>query len=140
MSQPLYFEDVEAGAEIPPLVQNATNVAVFLYGVAWWTSHRIHYDKAYAQSEGFDDILVVGGLSQAWLVKMLKTWVGDPGFVRRISTRNLSPAYGGDELTVRGKREEGGERLVDCDVSVEKQGGVLVISGSATLTLPSREG
>ena len=142
MRDAIFIEDIEAGAEIPPLVKRATNVSVFLYGVAWWTPHRIHYDKAHAQSEGFDDVIVIGGLMSAYLVKMLTAWAGDPGCLRKISTRNVAPAYAGDELTmkgyVKGKRRDGSGHLVDCDIAVEKQGGHVVISGSAVLRLPSR--
>jgi hydroxyacyl-ACP dehydratase HTD2-like protein with hotdog domain len=42
---------------------------MFLFGVAYWTSHRIHYDPEWARAEGFGDLLVTANLLSAYSVE-----------------------------------------------------------------------
>jgi hypothetical protein len=52
--------------------------------------------------------------------------------------------FPGDTLNGKGtvvkKYRDGGENLLDCDIWVEYQDGVKVGPGSATISLPSKEG
>ena len=140
--EPRRFADVSVGESLPPLVQRATNLSLFLFGVAYWTSHRIHYDRDHARSEGYDDVLVTGPLMNAYAVRALTGWAGDPGALRRFAVRFLAPAYAGDSLavtaSVTGKHPDpaNGEGRVDCEFRIARQDGTAVVSGSATLALP----
>ena len=138
--EPRRFADVRVGESLPPLVQHATNVSVFLFGVAYWAPHRIHYDREHALSEGYDDVLVVGPLMNAYAVRALTGWAGDPGCLRNFAVRNLAPAYAGDTLTVTAsvtdKHSGDDEGRVECEFQVARQDGTPVLSGTATLGLP----
>ena len=131
--------DVKVGDELPPLTVTPTNVSIFLFGVAFWTPHRVHYDKEWARSEGYDDVLVTGPLMTGYLVWMLTAWSGDALAVKRIALRNHAPAFAGDELTVRGaissvvSNDSGGEAVIA--VSIVKNGADEVVSGEAAVTL-----
>ena len=133
------LDTVKVGDELPPLTVTPTNVSVFLFGVAYWTPHRVHYDKEWARSEGYDDVLVTGPLMTGYLVRMLTAWSGDPAAVKRIALRNHAPAFAGDELTVRGtvtsvsSRDAGGEAVIA--VSIVKHGDTEVVSGEAAVAL-----
>ncbi len=133
------LDTVKVGDELPALTVTPTNVSVFLFGVAYWTPHRVHYDKEWARSEGYDDVLVTGPLMTGYLVRMLTAWSGDPAAVKRIALRNHAPAFAGDELTVRGavtsvsSRDAGGEAVIA--VSIVKQGDAEVVSGEAAVAL-----
>lgn len=133
------LDTVNVGDELPPFTVTPTNVSVFLFGVAYWTPHRVHYDKEWARSEGYDDVLVTGPLMTGYLVRMLTAWSGDPAAVRRITLRNHAPAFAGDELTVRGavssvvSNGSGGEAVIA--VSIVKQGDAEVVSGEAAVAL-----
>ncbi len=133
------LDTVKVGDELPPLTVTPTNVSVFLFGVAYWTPHRVHYDKEWARSEGYDDVLVTGPLMTGYLVRMLTAWSGDPAAVKRIALRNHAPAFAGDELTVRGtvtsvsSRDAGGEAVIA--VSIVKHGDAEVVSGEAAVAL-----
>ena len=141
MAQP-YFEDVTPGTELPPLVKRPTNVSVFLYGVALWTAHRIHYDADHARSEGYPNVLVTGGIMGAYLVQMLVSWAGLPTSLRKLSLSYRALAHPGDTLTARGivrrTYREDGLNLAYCDVFVENQEGARPVVGSAVVSLPSR--
>jgi len=138
----LFFEDVSVGMDVPPLVKKPTAVTLFMYGVSIWATHRIHYDKPHARSEGYKDIVVHGPLQAAWLAQMLSKWTGDPGFVKKFSYSHRTLAYPGDTLTcqgtVRAKRQQDGRNLVDCDLWIENQHGERPTIGQATLALPTR--
>ena len=130
---------VNVGDELLPLTVTPTNVSIFLFGVAFWTPHRVHYDKEWARSEGYDDVLVTGPLMTGYLVRMLTAWSGDAMAVKRIALRNHAPAFAGDELTVRGavssvvSNDSGGEAVIA--VSIVKNGADEVVSGDAAVAL-----
>ena len=137
------IEDVEEGAALPPLVRTPTRVGVFLYGVAYWTSHRIHYDKEWAQHEGYDDVLVTAGLMGPYLTQMLNAWAGSPWCIRRLSTTNRGYVHPGQRLTATGivrkvtRDDQGG--LVECDVWLQRDDGSQPVVGSTVVWLPSRD-
>ena len=132
-------EDVKAGDELPPLAVTPTNVSIFLFGVAFWTPHRVHYDKEWARSEGYDDVLVTGPLMSGYLVRMLTAWSGDTAAVKRLSLRNHAPAFAGEEIIVRGtvasvvSNDGTGEAVIA--VSIVKNGATEVVSGEAVVRL-----
>ena len=128
--------DAKVGDELPPLTVTPTNVSIFLFGVAFWTPHRVHYDKEWARSEGYDDVLVTGPLMTGYLVRMLTAWSGDAAAVKRLALRNHAPAFAGDELTVRGAVASvtpDGEAVIA--VSIVKDGTTEVVSGEAAVGL-----
>jgi len=133
------LDTVNVGDELPPLTVTPTNVSVFLFGVAYWTPHRVHYDKEWARSEGYDDVLVTGPLMTGYLVRMLTAWSGDAMAVKRIALRNHAPAFAGDELTVRGtvaslvSNDSGATAVIA--VSIVKHGDAEVVSGEAAVAL-----
>ena len=136
------LDDVSAGTELPPLVTRPTKISNFLYGVALWAAHRIHYDKDWAVSEGYRDTLIIGGLTRAYVIRMLVDWAGEPTALRKIALTNRAPVFSEDTLTVqtivRDKTTVDGHTTLEFDVYVENQEDVKVVVGSATLRLPAR--
>jgi hydroxyacyl-ACP dehydratase HTD2-like protein with hotdog domain len=133
------FADVTVGDVLPARQHTPTRVTLFLFGVAYWTSHRIHYDAEWARSEGYDDVLVTANLLSAYSAELLTEWAGDPGCLRSLEERNVAAAVAGDKLEITGRVAEvepapdGG--LVRCDLRVFKQDGATVVEGRATLHL-----
>jgi len=141
-TQQLYIEDVRSGTPIPPLTRTHTAVSVFLVGVAYWTAHRIHYDKEWARSEGYDDVLVTAPLLLSLVTRMLNRWTGHPFAIRKLASTSRAYVYPGQKLTARGVvREVAPETgLVECDVYIERDDGTQPVVGSAVVHLPAREG
>ena len=137
--QPITPDEVYAGAEIPPLVKHPSQVALFRYSAVTWNAHRIHYDRDYAGSEGYPNVLVQGHLHGAYLTQMLLDWIEPSGKLLRFQWSNRRPAYAGDTLTCRGRvtgvRHEGGVTLVDCEIWEENQHGEVCAPGTATVAL-----
>ena len=139
----LSIDDVREGMEIPPLVKRPTEVALFRFSAVTWNSHRIHYDREYAASEGYPNILVQGHLHGAYLTQMLLDWIGGGGVLRRFQWSNRRAAFPGDTLTCHGRvtqvYRDGDLNLVDCEIWEENQSGEVCAPGTATVALPSRD-
>ena len=131
---------VEVGDVLPPLSRTPTRVTLFLFGVAYWTSHRLHYDVEAARAEGFDDVIVTANLLSAYNAELLSRWTGDPQCVLELEERNVSPAVAGEPLTITGHvvalGERDGRRTARCALSIAKDGGTTVVEGMALVLLP----
>jgi acyl dehydratase len=133
--------DAQVGAEIPPLViaevllDPMKTVAALLND-----SNPIHWDVESVEALGMGDRVVnQGPNNMAYIVTMLADWAGDPGRVRGLRVRFLGNVFAGDRLTARGVvtgvREEGGERLADLDVRLERAEDDRVLDGTAVVAL-----
>jgi hydroxyacyl-ACP dehydratase HTD2-like protein with hotdog domain len=138
----LFVEDIEVGTELPPLVKRPTEVALFRFSAVTWNAHRIHYDRPYAESEGYPNVLVQGHLHGAYLTQMLLDWVGGEGTLRRFQWSNRRSASPGDTLTCRGRvtrvYSEADLHLAEVEIWEENQAGEVCAPGQATVSLPSR--
>ena len=54
----------------PPM--DLDEIALFRFSALTWNSHKIHYDKAYAQHDGHENILVHGPLQATILLDLLE--------------------------------------------------------------------
>lgn len=138
----LFFDDVETGAELPPLVKVPTTIQLFRYSAVTWNAHRIHYEHAYAKKEGHPDVLVQAHLHGAFLLQMIGDWMGPRGRVVQFGWSNRGRAIPGDTLTCTGRvvarRVEADRHLVDLEVVETNQRGEVCAPGKATVALPSR--
>jgi len=79
-----------------------------------------------------------------WLTQLLMSWMGDHGMLRKLSIRFKGFHWQGDlvrlHATVTGKREEGGRRLVDLDISTRTHRDEVTTKGSAVVQLPGKGG
>jgi len=135
-------EDLEVGTELPALVKHPTQVTLFRYSAVTWNGHRIHYDRDYAGTEGYPNVLVQGHLHGAYLTQMLLDWIGPGGMLQRLAWSNRRPAYAADTLYCRGRiarlYEANGQHLADCEIWDENQAGEICARGTATVALRSR--
>jgi hydroxyacyl-ACP dehydratase HTD2-like protein with hotdog domain len=132
---------VAVGDELPSMIRRPTRVTLFLFGVAYWTPHRIHYDVEAARAEGFDDVLVTANLLSAYNAELLTRWTGDPHCVLELEERNVSPAVAGVTLTVGGRvtalGEHRGLSTARCSLSMVDDHGGVVVDGTALVLLPT---
>jgi hydroxyacyl-ACP dehydratase HTD2-like protein with hotdog domain len=138
----IFFEDIEEGSLIPPLVKTPSNTLLFLYSAVTWNPQRIHFDKEYTLTEGYKDVIVHGPLRGAFLTQMLTRWIGEAGTLKKISYTNRGIAYVNETLTCKGrvtrKWLEDAQGYVECKVWVENEKGEPLTPGSATVVLPRR--
>lgn len=91
-----------AGDQVFTWTKRPTNLDCFLIGTAYWTSHRIHYDREWAQAEGYADVVVTGVLLYAWLEKLIVQWAGSPHAVRAYKFRHTGLPTVDDDLVFTG--------------------------------------
>jgi hypothetical protein len=154
MADHLYWEDVEADSEITPLPKVATTQMLVRWAGASGDFNPLHYDTAFAQSQGVSGPIVHGALKRQWLVQLVTDWMGDLGRLRRFSCQYRAMDYPrsmktmaepeeGETWLCRGKvtrkYEEDGHHFVELDIWLENGQGEKTTPGKATVKLPSRE-
>jgi acyl dehydratase len=134
------FDALSVGDEAPPLVvENLSRTHFVRYAGASGDFNPMHHDDTMATSVGNPSVFGHGMLTAGLMARQLKDWFG-PEALRRFQVRFSKQVWPGDTLTfnakVTGKREEGGERLVDVECATTNQDGVEVLTGTATAAVP----
>ncbi|NEW27110.1 MaoC/PaaZ C-terminal domain-containing protein [Nocardia cyriacigeorgica] len=145
MTAQLYFEDLTVGDELPETTEHTTHVQLFRYSAVTWNPHRIHYDKDYAATEGYPDVLVQSHLHGAFLTRFCTEVAGPAGAVEMIDMSVRRYAVPGDVLTCRGRvtalepDDDGRTGTVLIDVEeVRGSDGAVCAPGTARIRLPRR--
>ncbi len=79
---------------------------LFRYSAITDNPHRIHYDLAYARSEGYPALVVNGTVPTMLLLEMFRAHVG--GEPTRLHSRNLGQIFCGAQLTLTLSSEDDG--------------------------------
>lgn len=135
------FEDVEVGTGPEPRTLEVTPRQLVQYAGVSQDFTPIHYNTAYAQGAGHDDIIIHGALKTALLSQWLADWAGSIGAVKHVETSYRGIDYAG-KVTCAGKitnkRKENGVGLVDLDVEFRNADGAVTTPGKATVALAMR--
>ena len=59
MAETTYYEDIEAGSEIPTLVKYPTTMQLVKYAGASGDYYQIHYDKDFAMANGLPGAFLI---------------------------------------------------------------------------------
>ena len=140
----VYFEDVQPGDAMPALVKPAVQqIQLTRYAGASGDFNPIHQDDAFARAAGMGGVFAHGMLSMGFVAQSVTDWAG-AGRVRKIAVRFAALVRLGDVITCRGKvlekrpAKSGHDHDVDLELWAENQKGEKVVTGRATVTLPSR--
>jgi acyl dehydratase len=137
---PAKFDDVGIGDQIPELVRTTHFAEWNRYAAVNDEFIGIHMDDEAGRAAGNEaGAFGMGNLRLAYLVNMLRAWIGDEGEIRSLSTKYRSINQKGDELhcvgEVTGKEIVDGAPLVHLKVDVVDQNGVSTTPGTATVML-----
>lgn len=143
MAENVYFEDVNVGDDIPSFTRQTDLMHWNRYAAVNDEFVYIHMDdeagRAAANEPG---AFGMGNLRWAYLLNMLREWVGDEVDVRELGVQFRAINQKNDVLTCVGtvteKIEENGDHLVRLDTNVINQDGVATCPGHAVVALPSR--
>ena len=134
-----FFEGVEVGTKIPPLVKNITREQLFMYAASTWDFYPGHYDRAFAKSQGFKDIYLDGPMNAAFMAQLITDWVGRQGTLSKLSLTYRAMVFPDDSLTCTGKVVDkyvrDGMKSVECEILLQNQDGETVALGRATVVL-----
>ena len=129
------YDTVSVGEERAQEFPALTRTMFVRYAGASGDFNPMHHDDTIATQVGNPSVFGHGMLSMGLAARVLKDWFGAES-LRRLQVRFAKQVWPGDVLTctvvVTGKREDGGEHLVDLDLTVANQDGVTAITGSAT--------
>ncbi|HZR14386.1 MAG TPA: MaoC/PaaZ C-terminal domain-containing protein [Acidimicrobiia bacterium] len=139
--QKLFYEDVKEGDAAPELTHQLTRTDLVMYAGASGDFNPMHTDQVAAQEAGLPGVFGHGMFTAGLLGKALTDYVG-VGNLKTYKVRFTKQTWPGETLktsiTVKAKRDEGGEHLVDLDCLVVNQDGESKLQGEATASLPSR--
>ena len=143
MVKQIYYEDGVEGSEITPLVKQPTTTQLVMWAGASGDYNAIHYYRDYALKQGLSGVIVHGQLAGAFLGQMLTDWVGDKGNISKLSLSYKGMNFPGEALICQGKvikkYVEENRHLVTLRIWAENPRGEKTLTGTAVVSLPSRE-
>ena len=143
VSEQLYYEDVEVGQEITPLVKQPTTRQLVMWAGASGDYNPIHYDKDFALSRGLNGVIVHGQLVYCFLGQLMTDWAGEGGILRKLSCNYRGMNFPGETVTCLGKITkkyvENGEHCAECSIWAENPNGEKTVLGKAVVVMPSRD-
>ena len=142
MAEQLYYEDIEIGSEIIPLVKQPTTCQLVRWAGASGDYYEIHYDKDFAQSRGLPGVIVHGQLACSFLGQLMTDWIGEEGILRKLTCRYKGMNFPGEALICKGKVSKkyvaDGEHYIECSIWAENVKGEKTVSGRAVIIMPAR--
>ncbi len=153
-SETRYWEDVSAGQELEPLEKGVLTMSeITRFGVlcppmlrrieARRDSAEVGFQReAQQKAAGMADASDYGPQRICWLGQLVTDWIGDDGTLKKLTGQVRHPNIMGDVNVLKGrvarKYVRDGERLVDLDIWVENQSGLVTAPGTAVAALPAR--
>ena len=139
----VYADDVNVGQALPDLVKGPIQqIQLTRYAGASGDFNPIHQDDEFAKAAGMGGVFGHGMLTMGFVAQCVTDWAG-AGAVKKISVRFAGLVRLKDTITCKGrvlaKSSKGGMHLVELELSAENQKGEKVVTGTATVALPSRE-
>jgi len=136
------FDDYNVGDAIPETVRGPiARSDLVAFADASGDRNPIHLDDAEAQKGGLPGVIAHGMLNMAYLAQLL-TGLAAQRDIRAFDARFVAMAFPGDTVTCRGevvgKREEGGEPLLDLRIEAVNQTGERILTGSASVKATGR--
>ena len=104
---------------------------------------RVHWEDEFARDVGAPAAYDYGPQRISWLGHLMTNWIGDDGFLKRLSVEVRRFNIIGDTTWCKGKVTrkyiDNGEHLVECEIWAENQRGEITAPGKAIVSLPSKE-
>jgi hydroxyacyl-ACP dehydratase HTD2-like protein with hotdog domain len=133
------FNQVLLDEQLPERSWRVSRLTLFLFGVAYWTPHRVHYDVEFARSLGFADVLVTANLLSAYSAELLCDWAGSSAALRTLEERSIAPAVAGETIVGSGRVHSldpsPGGGVVGCGLQLSTTSGRLIVQSKATVYL-----
>ena len=111
------------------------------YG-AYDVMQRVHWDHERATELGLPTSYDYGQMRANWLAHLVSNWIGDDGWLWKLSLQTRSFNFMGDTTIcggkVRDKRIEDGHHVVELELHSTNQHGVNTAPGSALVILPTK--
>lgn len=106
----------------------------------WVKNSQQHEDANIAAGRGMPGPFDNGVMRSAWVAPLVTNWIGDDGFLKKLSVQVVRPAIYGDITTYSGRVNEvdAENGLVSLDITGTNQEGETNTKGTAQVVLPKR--
>ena len=142
MTEQVFYEDIETGSEIKPLVKHPTTMQLVKFAGASGDFYQIHYDKDFAQANGLQGVVLHGWLTLSFLGQLVTDWIGERGTLVKLGCSYRGVFFPGEDAVCQGKvtkkYDKDGKHYAEAQIWVENSQGEKTTSGSAVVVLPSR--
>ena len=140
----VYYDDVEVGTQMPPMVKEFTLFTILKWGAAVNDYGPHHFDYKFAtEFLGLPNVIAHGPHNTAHLAQLVTNWIGGEGFLTKHYAEMRGNVFPGDTLTFDGKVASKylheGEGIVECETWAENQNGRRIMLGTSTAKLPHRK-
>jgi len=140
----VYVEDVNVGDTLPDVVKGPIQqIQLTRYAGASGDFNPIHQDDEFAKAAGMGGVFGHGMLTMGFVGQCVTDWAG-AGTVKKLGVRFAGLVRLKDVITCQGrgldKSSKNGTHLVDLELWAQNQKGEKVVTGKATVALPSRDG
>lgn len=137
-----YYEDVQVGDAIPPLVKSPmTHLRLVRYAGASGDFNPLHTDPKVGEEIGTGGIIAHGMLIMGFVGQLLSDYAG-PGALRKFGVRFKGMTHLDHEITCTGtiteKYEADGEGRIAGKVQAIDQNGDVKVAGTFIAALPHR--
>jgi acyl dehydratase len=140
----VYVEDVTVGDALPPLVKGPIEqIQLTRYAGASGDFNPIHQDDEFARAAGMGGVFAHGMLTMGFVAQAVTDWAG-AGSVLTIGVRFAGLVRLKDTVTCAGRvvatspASAGSSATADLELWAQNQKGETVVTGRATVALPSR--
>ena len=141
-NNPLYFEDVEFGDDIGPIIREVSDESVieFVSIRGPETEPSRFTSKEVAQSQGLPEAIVPGAMNIALMSQLLTGWAETVSLIKldvvfRKTVPHNTPLKFSGIIT---DKDESGSNNLECDITMENEEGVKLVIGNAVISLPSQ--
>jgi len=135
MAQRLAFDAAQVGDQAPAVSHKLTRTDLVMYAGASGDFNPMHTDELAAQAAGLPSVFGHGMFSMGLLGTALTNYVG-VGNLATYKVRFTKQTWPDEVLTstvtVTGKRDEDGTKLIDLECSLANQNGEVKVAGEAT--------
>jgi hypothetical protein len=106
------------------------------------TVQRLHWEQEWANELGIPVSYDYGAIREVILTNIVTNWMGDDGWLWKLSCQHRKFVYTGDTYWLKGKvkdkRKSAAGHEVELELWIENQWGTVVTPGSAVVLLPTR--
>ena len=142
---PLHAKELQAGQEFSAVVvEDLKRTQIVQYAGASGDYNPLHSDEVFTTKvAGYPSVFAHGMLSMGFVAQCVTDWAG-PAAVRKLGVRFAAIVRLKDVITCRGrvlsKSSKDDTHLVELEIWAENQRAEKVVTGKATVALPSRDG
>ena len=144
MADQTYFEDVSEGQALPEIKITPDKQQLVKFAAGSGDFNPLHFDENFPMLKpmGLTENIVHGRFKYAQVGRAVFALAGYKGRVKRFGVSYRGMDLLNKEITVKGvvtgKRQEGGENIVELDVWTEDSEGKKTTPGNAEVVLPSK--